>query len=117
MAGTAPEVRQAAAMRWLDAGLADLAVAQRLQSRYGVSRATAYRDLQVAHEAVEASDDGPTAAEAQDAGSGAHILSLLVLQFQEADASGDVDAMVKLTRAIDVAKRWRGTGGPDAWHG
>jgi hypothetical protein len=100
------EKRLSAARSQLEAGLKPAAIALRLQVKFNVSRATAYRDITDASNDLHASDDGPASDEQLDNGSDlAHRLlydaDLCLARGQYADAC-------RLVSAADKVKRWHG---------
>ncbi len=77
-----------------------------ISTKFAVSRSTAYDDLQVASEELEASDDGP--AEDEPAIDPDSILGQLAHSLDKATALDDFKAASQLIKAIDQVKRWNG---------
>lgn len=111
------EQRISVARTQLEAGVPMAAVATTLQARFGVSRATAYRDIGAAAAELDASDDGPSQEEHADGPANPDdVLGVLNYHLQIAHANGDTKALCAVVASIDRVKRWRGTGQPhSAW--
>ena len=109
------EQRISVARTQLEAGVPTAAIATTLQARFGISRATAYRDVGAASAELQKSDDGPSQDEC-DAGPADpdDVLGILNYHLQIAHANGDTKALCAVVASIDRVKRWRGTGQPNS---
>ena len=107
--------RQSYARSLMEAGLPQARVATMLSARHGISRNTAYRDIEAAHAEMVACDNGP-ATEELAAPSPEEVEALLVHRLTIACAAGEAKDVAAIVKALDTAKRWRGTGQPhSAW--
>lgn len=99
--------RQSYARALLERNISNAAVATMVSARYHVSRSTAYLDIAAAHGEIDASDDGPDAAELEEHAPASTLAQLQHL-FDTAVATGDVKGAASLVAAMDKVKRWSG---------
>ena len=77
-----------------------------ISTKFSVSRSTAYDDLKIAGEELDASDDGPDADEPAICPDS--ILAQLSHALDKASAVDDFKSTSQLIKAIDQVKRWNG---------
>jgi hydroxypyruvate isomerase len=77
-----------------------------ISTKFSVSRSTAYEDLKIAADELDASDDGP--AEDEPAIDAESMLAQLAHSADKAFATDDFKAAAQLIKAIDQVKRWNG---------
>lgn len=111
------EQRVSVARTQLESGLKPATVALRLQVRFAISRATAYRDITDASNAIQTSDDGPSSEECKAPVDATDLVNELLYDARRCMAAGDYANGCKLVAAADRVKRWHGQDGPDgpAW--
>lgn len=104
--------RQAVAYNLLEAGLPDAAIVLRLQLRFNISRATAYRDIEKAQIELEKAENGP--ASDHDHASAVDIVNELTHQMRVAMAKGDTTDAKTYFTMLDRAKQWTANIGPES---
>ena len=77
-----------------------------ISTKFSVSRSTAYEDLRIAGDELDASDDGP--AEDEPAIDAESLLSQLSHSLDKAMALDDFKAASQLIKAASEVKRWGG---------
>jgi len=105
MARNQVETRLAVAREMIEAGLPDSIISRRLQTKFNVSRATAYRDAHAASDEINADPDGPAEREHADT---AGMIAALLYDAQLCQEAGDYDGTAKLIRSADTLRRWSG---------
>ena len=106
------EARRSVIRGWLEAGIKHGSVAAMIQTRFQVSRSTAYAEISTVSNEINTSQDDPRDGTFQgedpqsiDAQS---LLGQLQYQFDVASASGDVKNACQLIKAMDTVRRWNG---------
>ena len=106
------EARRSVIRGWLEAGIKHGSVAAMIQTRFHVSRSTAYSEISTVSNEINASQDDPRDGtfQADDPQSvdAQSLLAQLQYQFDVASASGDVKNACQLIKAMDTVRRWNG---------
>ena len=101
------EARQSVVRGWLESGMRTPSVATMIQTRFCVSRTTAYREIQEISKQIDLSDDGPAGNEAPELDANS-LLASLQYQFDVASSIGDTKAACQLIKSMDTVRRWSG---------
>lgn len=98
--------RHSYARSLLERGIRVSSVATMISTKFGVSRSTAYEDLRIASEELDATDDGP--ADDEPAIDTESLLAQLSHSLDKAMALDDFKSASQLVKSIDQVKRWSG---------
>ena len=90
----------------LESGVAPKVVATMLSARYECSRSTAYKTVSDASNAIQKSDNSPTAEEQAQAIDPQSVAAQLTHLFNVACAMGDAKQACQLVKSLDSIRRW-----------
>ena len=106
------DARRSVIRGWLESGIKHGSVAVMIQTRFQVSRSTAYSEITTVCKEIERSDDnsqdGDFRAEDPQSIDAQSLIGQLQYQFDVATASGDVKNACQLVKAMDTVRRWNG---------
>jgi len=106
------EARRSVIRGWLESGIKHGSVAVMIQTRFQVSRSTAYNEISTVSNDIQASDhnaqDGEFRADDPQSIDAQSLIGQLQYQFDVATASGDVKNACQLVKAMDTVRRWNG---------
>jgi len=106
------DARRSVIRGWLESGIKHGSVAVMIQTRFQVSRSTAYNEITTVCKDIQASDDnaqdGEFRADDPQSIDAQSLIGQLQYQFDVATASGDVKNACQLVKAMDTVRRWNG---------
>ena len=106
------EARRSVIRGWLESGIKHGSIAVMIQTRFQVSRSTAYNEIGAVSQEITVSDDNaqdgnftgndPAIIDAES------LLGQLQYQFDVATAMGDVKATCQPVKSMDTVRKWNG---------